>query len=315
MDGASQSRRRSDHNISYSQSSQHKYNNSERTDFVGITISDDFSQKQLPLLPTMNNASSPSNSLQQKQPPLPLPMNSQRQNSVQQEPPEGHSRRRLDNYVPNSPSGHYTVLSSSTSQHQNVQHHHQRSLSGHQSQPPSQQSQSYSHIPSSHLLQQSHNQTHQSTHTNSRQHHRPSHSHSQLQQSSGQQQPPPPLPNQFAPPTQIGFQPTYSSNSQPSSPNAFSAQTSAFSVTASQNKSSQQLNQSRTDFGGSKSEYRTTAFRKVRSISDLRPQSANRVDSAKGVVSVCAILLTLQYILIFRRPFSCHPHFYRRIMG
>src|SRR6266542_5985377 len=91
MDGASHSRRRSDHNISYNQSPQHRYNNSERTDFVGITISDDFSQKQLPLLPTMNNASSPSNSLQQKQPPLPLPMNSQRQNSVQQEPPEGHS--------------------------------------------------------------------------------------------------------------------------------------------------------------------------------------------------------------------------------
>src|SRR6266542_1135218 len=133
MDGASHSRRRSDHNISYNQPPQHRYNNSERIDFVGITISDDYSQKQLPTL--MNNASSSS---QQKQS---LPVNVQRKNSYpsvqnsvqQQELPDSHSRRRLDNYVSNSPSGHYTV----TSQHQNVQRHHQRSLSGHQSQQQS----------------------------------------------------------------------------------------------------------------------------------------------------------------------------------
>src|SRR5437762_10344846 len=96
MDGASHSRRRSDHNISYNQSPQHRYNNSERTDFVGITISDDYSQKQLPTLPIMNNASSPSHSSQQK---LSLPMNVQRQNSYPpiqnsvQEAPEGHTRQ------------------------------------------------------------------------------------------------------------------------------------------------------------------------------------------------------------------------------
>ncbi|CAB4435663.1 unnamed protein product [Rhizophagus irregularis] len=273
MDGASHSRRRSDHNISYNQSPQHRYNNSERMDFVGITISDDYSQKQLNTLPIMNNTSSPS---QQKQS---LPINVQRQNSYppvqnsvqQQEPPEGHSRRRLDNYVSNSPSGHYTVLPSS--QHQNVQRHHQRSLSGHQSQQSS-QSQSYSQISSFH-------QTHQSSHINSRQHQRPPHSQ---QQSSGQQ-PPPPLPNKLAPPIQTGFQVTYSPSSQPPSPNAFPAPP-AFSVAASPNKSSsQQLNQSRTDFGSSKSEYRPTAFRRVRSKSDLRPQPARRVDLTKGVVN------------------------------
>jgi hypothetical protein len=292
MDGASHSRRRSDHNISYNQSPQHRHNNSERTDFVGITISDDYSQKQLPTLPIMNNASSPS---QQKQS---LPMNVQRQNSYppiqnSQEAPEGHNRQRLDNYVSNSPSGHYNILPSSTPHHQNVQRHHQRSLSGHQSQhQSSQQSQSYSHIPSPHLLQQSHHQTHQSTHINSRQHQRPS--NSQQQQSSGQQ-PPPPLSNKLAPPIQIGFQSTYSSSSQPPSPNAFPAPP-VFSVAASPNKSlSQQSNQSRSDFGGSKSEYRPTAFRRVRSKSDLRPQPARRVDPTKGVVSVCAISLTLRY--------------------
>jgi hypothetical protein len=272
MDGASHSRRRSDHNISYNQSPQQRYHNSERMDFVGITISDDYSQKQLTTLPIMNNASSPS---QQKQT---LPINVQRQNSYppvqnsvqQQEPPEGHSRRRLDNYVSNSPSGHYTVLPSS--QHQNVQHHHQRSLSGHQSQ------------------QQSFHQTHQSNHTNSRQHQRPSHSQ---QQSSGQQ--PPPLPNKLAPSIQTGFQLTYSPSSQPPSSNTFPVP-HAFSVAASPNKSSsQQLNQSRTDFGSSKSEYRPTAFRRVRSKSDLRPQPARRVDPTKGVVNVCAILLTFRY--------------------
>ncbi|CAG8537117.1 10335_t:CDS:2 [Funneliformis caledonium] len=282
MDGASHSRRRSDHNISYNQTPQHRYNNSERTDFVGITISDDFSQKQLPLLPIMNNASSPSHPSQQKQ----IPLNSQRQNSyppipnpIQQEPPEGHSRRRLDNYVPNSPSGHYTLLQTPTSQHPNVQPH-QRSLSGHQLQQSPQQSQSYS--------PHSHNKTHQPSHTNSRQHRRPS--HSQLQQSSGQQPPPPP---QLAPPIQIGYKSTYSPNSQPSSPIA---------VTTSQNKPSQQLNQSRTDFGG---EYRTTAFRKVRSISDLRPQPARRVESSKVVVSTLkalTIYLTSTYQNI-------NPHF------
>ncbi|RGB40584.1 hypothetical protein C1646_753161 [Rhizophagus diaphanus] len=311
MDGASHSRRRSDHNISYNQSPQHRYNNSERMDFVGITISDDYSQKQLNTLPIMNNTSSPS---QQKQS---LPINVQRQNSYppvqnsvqQQEPPEGHSRRRLDNYVSNSPSGHYNVLPSS--QHQNVQRHHQRSLSGHQSQQSS-QSQSYSQISSFH-------QTHQSSHINSRQHQRPPHSQ---QQSSGQQ-PPPPLPNKLAPPIQTGFQVTYSPSSQPPSPNAFPAP-SAFSAAASPNKSSsQQLNQSRTDFGSSKSEYRPTAFRRVRSKSDLRPQPARRVDLTKGVVNVCAILLTFRYfagtlavILIFiavswdnKIVLNINPHF------
>src|ERR1051325_6819936 len=117
MDGASHSRRRSDHNISYNQSPQHRYNNSERTDFVGITISDDYSQKQLPSLPTMNNGSSSAHSSQQKQS---LPMNAQRKNSYPfiqnsvQEPLEGHSRQRVDNYVSNSPSGHYTVLPSTS---------------------------------------------------------------------------------------------------------------------------------------------------------------------------------------------------------
>ncbi|GBC09926.1 hypothetical protein RclHR1_09200011 [Rhizophagus clarus] len=293
MDGASHSRRRSDHNISYNQSSQHRFNNSERIDFVGITISDDYSQKQLNTLPIMNNGSSPS---QHKQS---LPINVQRQNSYppvqnsiqQQEPPEGHSRRRLDNYVSNSPSGHYTIL---PSQHQNVQHHHQRSLSGHQPQQQSSQNQSYSQISSFH-------QTHQSTHINSRQHQRPSHSQ---QQSSGQQ-PPPPLPNKLAPSIQTGFQLTYSPSSQPPSPNAFPA-LPAFSVAASQNKSSsQQLNQSRTDFGSSKSEYRPSAFRRVRSKSDLRPQPARRVDTTKGVVSPLKAL-TVHLTSTYQ---NINPHF------
>ncbi|RIA82219.1 hypothetical protein C1645_513500 [Glomus cerebriforme] len=300
MDGASHSRRRSDHNISYNQSPQHRYNNSERIDFVGITISDDYSQKQLPTLPKMNNASSSS---QQKQS---LPINVQRQNSYppvqnsgqQQEPSEGHSRRRLDNYVSNSPSGHYTVLPSST---QNVQHHHH--LSGHKSQQQtSQQSQSYSHISSPHLLQQSHHQTHQSTHSNSR---RPSYSQ---QQSSGQQ-PPPPLPNKLVPSIQIGFQLPYSSSSQPPSPNPFPAPPA---VSSPNKSSSQQLNQSRTDFGDGKSEYRPTAFRRVRSKSDLRP-----VEPTKGVVSPLKALtvhLTSTYQNInphFRYDLTCNP---RRVL-
>nr|CAG8579112.1 7095_t:CDS:2 [Entrophospora candida] len=64
MDGALNNRRRSEHNINYIQSAG-KRNNTENADYVGITISDDFSQKQLPPLPVINN--SPHSQQQQQQ--------------------------------------------------------------------------------------------------------------------------------------------------------------------------------------------------------------------------------------------------------
>ncbi|CAG8848071.1 1814_t:CDS:2, partial [Racocetra persica] len=134
------------------------------------------------------------------------------------EAPEGRGRRRSENYIQNSSSGHYSVTSSS--QNPNIQQHH-RSLSGPQNLPlpplPQQ------HVPSPHLLHHSHKQ----------------HSHSSLiaanwrpsQSQSGQQ--PPPIPN---PPVQITYQNTYS-NSKPSSPNNFP--NISTSATSSPIKSSQ----------------------------------------------------------------------------
>ncbi|CAG8500930.1 6388_t:CDS:2 [Diversispora eburnea] len=111
-------------NTSYSQHSGHKYNHAEKNEFVGITISDDFSQKQLSSMPMMATSSSPSHSQ----------LNVQNQSfssqniSHRQEVLDGHGRRRSVNYIPNTPSSHY-------SQNQNISHH-QRSLSGtNQTQP------------------------------------------------------------------------------------------------------------------------------------------------------------------------------------
>ncbi|CAG8802441.1 34116_t:CDS:1, partial [Racocetra persica] len=86
MDGSSHNRRRVDPNAVYTQPSGHKYNNAERTDYVGITISDDYSQKQMTSLPLMST-SSPSHQQQQLNPqhqPLSAPNPSQHK-----EAPEG----------------------------------------------------------------------------------------------------------------------------------------------------------------------------------------------------------------------------------
>src|SRR6266511_2092634 len=48
-------RRRSEHNINYIRSPGRR-NNNEKADYIGITISDDLSQKQLPTLPVINTS-------------------------------------------------------------------------------------------------------------------------------------------------------------------------------------------------------------------------------------------------------------------
>ncbi|KAF0349434.1 protein kinase [Gigaspora margarita] len=293
MDGSSNNRRRAGTNAVYTQSPGHKYNNAERTDYVGITISDDYSQKQMTSLPLITTSSPSHHSHQQQQlnpqhQPLSAPNPSQHK-----EVTEGRGRRRSENNIQNSSSGHYTVTSSS--QNQNIQHNY-RSLLGPQNLPlpplPQQ------HIPSPHLL---HSHKQHSLITNNW---RPS------QSQSGQQSP-----SIQNPPVQITYQNTYS-NSKPSSPNNF--HNLSTSTASSPSKSSQTSAHTTRNENGTTSDPRTSAFQRVRSKSDLRSQPTNRrADSTKGVVSPLkslTVYLTTTYHNInpnFRYELSYNP---RRVL-
>ncbi|CAG8568050.1 8264_t:CDS:2, partial [Acaulospora morrowiae] len=279
-------KRRNDPNTPYSQSPGHKYNNNtERNEYVGITISDDFSQKQLPSMPVMVTSSSPSRSHHQ-------PQNPHRQDFL-----DGHNRRRSINYIQSS-SGHYPVVPSSQNQNSSQ---HQRSLSGtHQ--------QSHQHLPSSHLLQQSHKQPSlPPSITTIRQHQRPMHNN------ANQQQPHPTIQCQLAP-IQSTYQTAYS-NSQSPSPNPFPNIPN--SNISTHNKPSQSSSLTTRD-NVSKPEFGGTVFQRIRSKSDLRPQPASRrKDSAKGSVSplkALTVYLTSTYHNInpnFRYELSHNP---RRVL-
>ncbi|CAG8484985.1 3045_t:CDS:2 [Acaulospora colombiana] len=90
----------------------------ERNDYVGITIGDDFSQRQLPSMPAMVTSSSPSRSHHQQH-----QLNTQ--NPHRQDFLDGHNRRRSINYIQSS-SGHYPSVPSPQNQNPSQ---HQRSLS------------------------------------------------------------------------------------------------------------------------------------------------------------------------------------------